>query len=181
MQDDLTDGVRWAIREGLADPDRVCILGASYGGYAAMWGTAKDPGLYRCAVSIAGVSSLRREVNDFGNSLFASKYRDDWQRMTPDFGVVSPINAIGRITAPMLLIHGKRDVTVDHSQSSRMFAVMQNAGKKVEFLSLPTADHYFTRQADRIAMLQAIDKFLALHNPAENAGGTRAMAERDGD
>lgn len=69
MQDDLTDGLRWAATEGLADPARACIVGASYGGYAAMWGIAKDPDIYRCAISIAGVANLRREVNDMGDSL----------------------------------------------------------------------------------------------------------------
>lgn len=131
-----------------------------------MWGIAKDPDLYRCAISIAGVASLRREVNDFGGSLYEGKYRDDWQRMTPDFAAVSPINAIDRMKAPMLLIHGKKDVTVDHGQSASMFGRMQGAGKDVEFVSLPEADHYFTRQPDRVALLQAIAAFLAKHNPA---------------
>lgn len=166
MQDDVSDALQWAVKQGIADPARACIVGASYGGYAAMWGIAKDPEQYRCAISISGVASLRREVNDFGSYLYSRKFRDDWERMTPDFAAVSPINAIDRIKAPLLLIHGKKDVTVDHSQSSSMFSRMQSAGKDVEFVSLPEADHYFTRQPDRIALLQAIEAFLAKHNPA---------------
>jgi dipeptidyl aminopeptidase/acylaminoacyl peptidase len=167
MQDDLTDGFKWAVSQGFADPKRTCIVGASYGGYAAMWGVAKDPDQYRCAISIAGVSSLRREVNDFGNYLKAGLFRDQWKAMTPDFAAVSPINAIGRIKVPLLLIHGKKDVTVDHSQSAKMFAAMQNAKKPVEFVSLPLADHYYTRQDDRVALLTAMERFLAKHNPAD--------------
>ncbi len=167
MQDDVTDGFKWAVAQGIADPKRTCIVGASYGGYAAMWGIAKDPDLYRCSISIAGVSSLRREVNDFGNALRGGLYRDQWQAMTPDFAAVSPINAIARIKVPLLLIHGKKDVTVDHSQSAKMYSAMQAAKKPVEFVSLPLADHYYTRQEDRVALLTAMERFLAQYNPAD--------------
>ena len=167
MQDDITDGLRWAVTQGIADPKRACILGASYGGYAAMWGVAKDPDLYRCAVSIAGVASLRREVNDFGHFFMQGKFTDDWKRMTPDFAAVSPMNAIARIKVPLLLIHGKKDVTVDFSQSDSMNGRMKGAGKQVEFVALPEADHYFTRQADRTVLLQSIETFLAKYNPAD--------------
>lgn len=165
MQDDVTDGMNWAVREGIADPKRVCIVGASYGGYAAMWGIAKDPDIYRCAISIAGVANLRREVNDFGGYLMKNKFRDDWQRMTPDFAAVSPYNYVARIKTPLLLIHGKKDITVSHGQSASMNGRMKDAGKDVEFVSLPLADHYYTREADRVALLNAMEKFLAKHNP----------------
>lgn len=167
MQDDLTDALQWAVGEGLADPGRVCIVGASYGGYAAMWGLAKDPGLYRCAISIAGVSNMRKEASDFGGSSRENLYRSQWAKMSNDFAAVSPINAVERITAPLLLIHGKKDVTVGHSQSDKMHAAMRRAGKSSEFVSLPLADHYFTREADRLALLEAMEAFLAKHNPPE--------------
>lgn len=167
MQDDVTDGVKWAVAQGIADPKRVCIVGASYGGYAAMWGIGKDPDLYRCAISIAGVSELRREVNDFGDSIRGNLYTDQWKEMTPDFNAVSPINAINRIKAPLLLIHGKKDVTVDHIQSVKMNNAMTKAGKTVEFVSIPLADHYFVREADRITLLKAMEAFLAKYNPAD--------------
>lgn len=167
MQDDVSDGVRWAVAQGIADPKRVCIVGASYGGYAAMWGVAKDPDLYRCAVSINGVSSLRREVNDFGDAFHGRLYRGQWKKMTPDFAAVSPINAIARIKAPLLLIHGKKDVTVNHGQSASMYSAMTRAGKTAEFVSIPLADHYFTREADRLTLLKSIETFLDKHNPAD--------------
>lgn len=166
MQDDLTDGLRWMTAQGIADPARACIVGASYGGYAAMWGIAKDPDQYRCAISVAGVSLLRRQVNDFGGTLTSGRARDAWERMTPDFAAVSPANSVDRIKAPLLLIHGKKDVRVDHNQSTSMHSRMQAAGKNVEFVSLPEADHHFTRQADRLAILKAMEAFLAKHNPA---------------
>lgn len=167
MQDDVTDAVRWAVAEGLADPARVCIVGASYGGYAAMWGIAKDPDLYRCAISIAGVSALKREVAGFANSMNVHLYTTQWTRMTPDFDAVSPINAVDRIKTPLLLIHGKKDVTVSSVQSTRMYERMRKASKDVELVLLPLADHYYSRQEDRVALLTAIEDFLGKHNPAD--------------
>lgn len=167
MQDDITDGVSWAVEQGIADPKRVCIVGASYGGYAAMWGLIKDPDLYRCAISIAGVANLRREVNDFGNAIRGNLFKSQWRKMTPDFGAVSPIKSVDNITAPLLLIHGVKDVTVDHKQSVSMNKAMRKADKDVEFVSLPKADHYFTREEDRLMLLKSMEEFLAKHNPAE--------------
>ena len=167
MQDDVTDGVKWAVSQGLADPKRVCIVGASYGGYSAMWGIAKDPDPYRCAISIAGVASLKREVNDFANELYGQKYRDDWKRLAPDFDAVSPINAVERIKTPLLLIHGKKDVTVAYAHSQKMYDRMRKAGKNVEFVSLPLADHHYRRQEDRVTLLTAMETFLNKYNPAD--------------
>ena len=168
MQDDLSDALAWLTKEGIADPKRACIVGASYGGYAAMWGLARDPDQYRCGISISGVANLRREVNDFGSALRGKLYRDSWVRMTPDFAAVSPINAVPRIKAPLLLIHGKLDITVDYGQSDAMFGKMRGAGKSVELVPVPLADHYFTREADRITLLSSIEAFLLKHNPPGN-------------
>lgn len=134
-----------------------------------MWGVAKDPDLYRCAISIAGVANLRREFNDFGDAIYEKKFRDDRNRMTPDFAAVSPVNAIDRIKAPLLLIHGKKDITVDPAQSISMNGKMRAVGKAVELMLLPEADHHFTREPDRLALLTALETFLAKHNPAPAA------------
>ncbi len=167
MQDDITDGVKWAVSQGLVDAGRVCIVGGSYGGYAAMWGIAKDPDLYRCAISVAGVASLKREVNDFAHDAFATRYTADWKQMTPDFDAVSPINAVDRIKAPLLLIHGKKDVTVSFVHSTKMYDRMHRAGKTVDMVLLPLADHHYARQSDRAELLRAMDIFLAKYNPAD--------------
>jgi dipeptidyl aminopeptidase/acylaminoacyl peptidase len=166
MQDDLNDAASWAVSNGIADAKRVCIVGGSYGGYASMWGIVRDPDAFRCAISIAGVANLRREVNEFGRYLQGGRYQDEWERMTPDFKAVSPLGQVDRIKVPLLLIHGKKDVTVDHRQSQVMYDKMKSAGKPVEFVSLPLADHYFTRQDDRVKLLSAMESFLARHNPA---------------
>lgn len=127
---------------------------------------ARPQRLYHLASAPAGVAALRREVNDFGDMLHGNLYKKQWQEMTPDFNAVSPINAIAKIKTPLMLIHGKRDVTVDHVQSQKMYNAMTKAGKDVEFVSLPLADHYFTREDDRIKLLSLMEAFLAKHNPA---------------
>jgi dipeptidyl aminopeptidase/acylaminoacyl peptidase len=167
MQDDVTDGVKWAVSQGLADARRVCIVGASYGGYAAMWGIAKDPDQYRCAISIAGVSSLKREVNSFASAMNGNISRDAWERLAPDFDAVSPINAVDRMKTPLLLIHGKKDITVSYVHSSKMYDRMRKSGKTVEFVLIPLADHHFARQDDRVALLSAMEAFLTKYNPAD--------------
>ena len=167
MQDDVTDGVRWAVDQGIVDGKRVCIAGASYGGYAAMWGIVRDPDVYRCSIAIAGVSSLKREVNHFAHSTTGNMAMDEWKRMTPDFDAVSPIKAIDRIHVPLLLVHGKKDVTVPYENSQRMYDAMRKAGKSVELVPLELADHYFERLEDRTMLLSAMEAFLAKYNPAD--------------
>lgn len=167
MQDDLNDGLKWLVDQGIADGKRACLVGASYGGYATLWGLARDADLWRCGISIAGVSLLRREVNDMGyNDLYETSNRNAWQRMTPDFAAVSPANAAARIKAPLLLVHGKMDATVPYDQSQTMASRMKAAGKPVEFVTMPKADHHFTREEDRLALLKAMEAFLQKNNPA---------------
>jgi dipeptidyl aminopeptidase/acylaminoacyl peptidase len=98
-----------------------------------------------------------------------NKFKDDWTRMTPDFVAVSPLGAIDRIKAPLLLIHGEKDVTVDVSQSKSMYKRMLVAGKTVAFVDLPLADHHFGREADRQKLLGAMGDFLARYNPPDPA------------
>ena len=167
MQDDLNDALKYVVDQGIGDGARACIVGASYGGYAALWGLARDAGLWRCGIAISGISSLRRDVNDMGDSLTGNRNMDAWKRMTPDFAAVSPLNFVDRIKAPLLMVHGKMDVTVDHSQSVSMANRMAAAGKPHEFLSLPKADHYFTRESDRLALLKAMEAFLKKNNPPQ--------------
>ena len=165
MQDDVSDALAWAVKAGIADPRRACIVGASYGGYAAMWGVAKDPDLYRCAIAIAGVSNLRNAQKGSDENLMAGKFRDDWKRMTPDFAAVSPVNAVDRIKAPLLLIHGRKDITVDFSESQDMYDKMRSAGKAVELVPIDDGDHYFGSLSQRTVLLSAIERFLLQHNP----------------
>lgn len=176
MQSDLSDGVRHLAGEGTIDAKRVCIVGASYGGYAAMAGVTVEQGVYRCASAVAGVSDLRRmlsfERRDSGGSN-NSRLRY-WQRFMgasglsdPSLDAVSPGRLADRVAVPLQLIHGKDDTVVPIEQSRLMADAMRKAGKPVDYLELAGEDHWLSRPPTRIAMLEAMVAFLQRHNPAD--------------
>ena len=168
MQDDLDDAVKWAVGQSIADPARVCIVGASYGGYAAMRAAERGEKPYRCAVSYAGVSDLkvmRRYDGQFLNGRFAT----EWLReQAPDLDAVSPIKRPQNFAIPILLVHGKKDRRVPYKQSASLAEKLQKAGKSVRYVEQPLGDHHFTREADRIEFLTELEKFLDAHNPADS-------------
>jgi dipeptidyl aminopeptidase/acylaminoacyl peptidase len=166
MQDDLNDAVLALAKEGVADPKRVCMVGASYGGYAAMRAAQRDGKLYKCAVSYAGVSDLNRMLNHDGGFLGAGA-RSDWLKMqAPDLKKVSPVNFAEQFSIPMLLVHGKKDRVVPIAQSRVLAQRLKGAGKNAIYVEQPLADHHFTRREDRLEFLNALAAFLAKHNPA---------------
>jgi dipeptidyl aminopeptidase/acylaminoacyl peptidase len=160
MQDDVVDGTRWLIDRGLADPSRICIVGWSYGGYAALMGAIKTPDLYRCAASMAGVTDLRRRLDRAAQSRFADL---NLPRFDSDPAVIaanSPVLHADSIRIPVLLAHGRRDFTVSVKDTEDMEAALRTAGKPVESLYFADDDHYLFREADRIAFLTALKSFL---------------------
>lgn len=166
MQDDLNDAVTWLAKEGIADPKRVCITGGSYGGYAAMRAAQRDGKIYRCAVSFAGVSDLGR-MKRYDSRFLGGEATGDWlKKQAPDFAAVSPLNGAAQFTIPILLVHGKDDVVVPYAQSRDMAERLKAAGKPVTFIGQPLGDHHFSRYADRLQFLQAMEAFLREHNPA---------------
>lgn len=167
MQDDLDDAVAWAVRSGLADPARVCIAGASYGGYAALRAASRNGGApYRCAVSFAGVSDLGSMVRYDSRFLF-SRSRRAWLRdVAPDFKAVSPVHHAANFAIPTLIMHGKKDRTVPPGQSRDMAEKLQKAGKSYIYIEQPEGDHHFSREADRLQFLTELEAFLKKHNPA---------------
>ena len=174
MQTDLSDGVRALAAQGLIDPRRVCIVGASYGGYAALAGASLDTGVYRCAVSLAGLSDLRAMLSHmhWPHSTLDDRSARFWDRFlgvsTPDdprLDAISPIKHIDRVSIPILLIHGRDDTVVPFSQSEDMADALRKAGKQVEFVQLDGEDHWLSRSATRLQMLQATVKFLEANNP----------------
>jgi dipeptidyl aminopeptidase/acylaminoacyl peptidase len=161
MQDDVTDGARWLIGQGLADPARICIVGWSYGGYAALMGAVKTPDLYRCAASMAGVTDLRRRLDRAGQSRFADLNLPKFDSDPAIIAANSPVLHADAIRIPILLAHGRRDFTVSVQDSEDMEAALRAAGKPVEALYFADDDHYLFREPDRIAFLKALDSFLA--------------------
>jgi dipeptidyl aminopeptidase/acylaminoacyl peptidase len=175
MQTDLSDGVRFLARKGIVDPSRVCIVGASYGGYAALAGVTLDPGVYRCAVSVSGVSDLPRFRRwTQGPSGRGGKAEDRWWdrywgATNPDDPIlvaISPSRHAASVTVPVLLIHGRDDTTVPFEQSEIMADAMQRAGKPVELVTLSGEDHHLSRGATRLQTLEYTLGFLRVHNPA---------------
>ncbi len=170
MQTDLSDGVRYLVKAGIVDPARVCIVGASYGGYAALAGVTLDPGVYRCAVAVAGISDLRRLLKREGWGR-TQRYWDRFMGVTgpadPTLDAISPIEHIDAIHVPVLLIHGRDDTVVPYEQSQVMFDAMKRANKDVELVTLKHEDHWLSRSETRLQMLEASVQFLRAHNPPD--------------
>lgn len=165
MQDDLTDGVQWAVAQGVADPGRVCIVGFSYGGYAALMGAIKTPELYRCAVSVAGVTDLidlwHHRNQYVGGAAVTDKQIgnawDDRDRLK----ATSPTQQAARIKAPVLLMHGMRDRVVPVDQSRDMDTALKRANRPHQYIELEDGDHHLSRYADRLKVFETLEDFLA--------------------
>ncbi len=172
MQSDLSDGVRALASKGMVDPKRVCIVGASYGGYAALAGVTLESGVYRCAVAVAGVSDLHKflyapDLDPKQSFNLRYWYRQLGVRSDGDPVVdqISPIKHVDKVSVPVLLIHGKDDSVVKFEQSRIMADALKDAKKPVEFVVLDGEDHWLSRSATREQMLAATVKFLEANNP----------------
>lgn len=161
MQNDVEDGTRFLINQGISDPKRICIVGASYGGYAALMGAAMTPDLYRCAVSVAGVTDVAYLVKSSRNF---TNYEVVKEQIGDDFKDLynrSPVSKADKITVPVLLLHGDKDrvVKVDHSR--KMYDKLKSNNKNVEYIELEDGDHYLSKNELRLTTFKALDKFLA--------------------
>ncbi|WP_331010896.1 alpha/beta hydrolase family protein [Sphingomonas sp.] len=166
MQDDLNDAVTALAAQGIADPKRVCMVGASYGGYAVERAAQRDGSLYRCAISYAGVSDLNAMLRYNGRFLGSGASKDWLRKQAPDLTGVSPINFPAQFSIPMLIVHGVKDRVVPVRQSRNLVQRLRKAGKPVDYLEQPLADHHFSRAEDRKTFLEAMEAFLKRHNPA---------------
>jgi dipeptidyl aminopeptidase/acylaminoacyl peptidase len=163
MQDDVTDATRWAIAQGVADAGRICIYGTSYGGYAALQGVAREPELYQCAIGDAGVYDLvlMKSRGDTPQSLYGENYLD--LVLGKDDSVLaqrSPINAIDRIKARVMLIVGGQDKRVPPVQGENLRNAMHKRGKEVEWIYEPTEGHGFYDEKNVAGMLEKMFAFL---------------------
>ena len=174
MQDDVSDGIAALVKSGYVDPQRVCIMGASYGGYSALAGGAFSPELYRCVISIAGVSDLPRMLSwgksRYGRNHWVVSY---WEKIIGEskserekLKAISPTNFADNFQAPVLLIHGRDDIVVPIRQSIEMYKALKKADKAVELITLKGEDHWLSSSETRLALLKEVDQFLQKHNPA---------------
>lgn len=170
MQDDLDDAMDWAVAQGIADPARVCIVGGSYGGYAALWAVLRNPERYRCAASWAGVTEWEGQLRYDRDYLGRLGYRAFKRRIKGEDGheldEVSPARQIARLDRPVLLAHGKKDKRVPFSQYETMLEAARKAGKELETLVVDDG-HGFTKAETEEAWYQALAAFLMKHNPPD--------------
>lgn len=171
MQDDLNDGVDWLASTGQIDAKRVCIVGASYGGYAAMWGAVRDGSRYRCAASLAGVSDVQALLK-YDRKLFsATRYYREWRTRVAgdeqtDLRTVSPLAYVQQIRIPMLIGHGEQDERVPVRQSHQMVDALTQAHADVSSVFYKEAGHGFDSAADLEDWLRRLEAFLGKYNPA---------------
>lgn len=161
MQDDIEDGARKLIADGIADPNAIGIVGGSYGGYAALMGVVKTPDFYRCAISVNGVSNVYDLVKD--RRAFWLSYNaidDQIGNDNSTLKAISPVNFADKIKAPVLLVHGTDDRQVEIKHSYQMRDALQHAKKDVTFLELPSEDHYLSNEKNRIDTFRAMGTFL---------------------
>jgi dienelactone hydrolase len=157
---DVIDGVRWAISSGVADPKHVDIVGWSFGGYISLLAATRDSALFRCAVSIAGISDLSLLSSESG-AIAREQIGQNYVKLKAD----SPRRHAEDVKIPILLIHGDQDLSVELDQSKAMAAALKSADKPYEFIQIPGAGHSLLRQSDRLLLLQNVEKFLQANDP----------------
>lgn len=168
MQDDLSDGIRWLIANGIADPERIAIVGGSYGGYAVLAGLAFTPELYRCGVDIVGVSNLLtfrktippywKPLNDMLNEMIGNpETEEEFLRE------VSPVYHADRIQAPLLVFQGANDPRVNKAESDQIVEALRSRGIPVEYYVRDDEGHGFLDERNRVEMYTIIERFLAEH------------------
>lgn len=179
MQDDLTDSVRWAIKEGIADAERLCIYGWSYGGFASLASVVKEPDLYKCGVPAAGVydQDIQYREADFAQSRWGPKYIDKVIGPTPaDRRAASPIHFVDRIKAPLLVVHGGEDARVPISHANALMKALDKAGKPYETLIKPNEGHGFFKAEHREEFYGRLIDFLDRHIGPKSPYADRSTA-----
>ena len=172
MQDDLDDAMDWAVEQGYADPNRVCMVGGSYGGYASLWAVIRNPERYRCAASWAGVTDFETQLK-FDRDFFDRRSSKRWERRIEgeergfDLDDVSPAQQAHRLTRPVLLAHGKDDRTVPFGQYTAMREAAEKANVPLEKLEIEDEGHGFSKRSNEQKWYDTLTAFLAKHNPSD--------------
>jgi dipeptidyl aminopeptidase/acylaminoacyl peptidase len=161
MQDDVTDGALWMIEQGIADPERMCIMGWSYGGYVALTATFNTPDLYKCSISVNGVSDLPAILYQDSNFLGASYWKRHIGEDKEQNKQTSAIYNIDKIRMPVLVIANRDDPTVDYKQSTSFVKKMKGAGKSVLYFEIKEGGHGALEGVGRAVILIEAEKFLA--------------------
>jgi len=165
MQTDVEDGADALVKAGIADPKRICIVGASYGGYAALAGATLTPDRYACAVSVSGVSDPMQMLSDAERGGKSTMGAEWWRKSMGDdmdhLKKVTPQRHVDQVKIPILLLHGRDDSVVPIEQSRNMNRKLLGAKRNVRFVELGGDDHWLSSASTRTQMLQEIESFLA--------------------
>ena len=168
--DDLADAVAWAVREGLGEPGRACIVGGSYGGYAALMGPVRHPELYRCAASINGVTDTTRlfsrfwtDISDQARRYVLTETLGDPVADKAMLERFSPLNRVAEIRVPLMVTWGQRDTRVDPAHSRRFVAAARAAGVSVESHEYTDEGHSFFLAENWADQFERVARFLAKH------------------
>ncbi len=175
MQDDLTDAVKWAVDWGVADPARVAIYGASYGGYAALAGVTLTPELYCCAVNYVGAADLEITFKDRGDDAYLRgsdfSYQREWVGPNAEWrAATSPVNLVERIRVPTLHAYGEKDPRVKIDHWTRLEPLLKKYGKPYEVIVERRQGHGFRDEKASVGFYRAMESFLARNLAPVRAG-----------
>ncbi len=166
MQDDITDGVNWLIKKGIADPKRIAIYGGSYGGYATLAGLTFTPDLYACGVDYVGVSNLLTFMNSIPP--YWKPYLDMMYEMVGNpenekelLERASPVFHVDKIKVPLLIAQGAQDPRVNKNESDQMVEALRKRGIEVPYLVKENEGHGFRNEENRFEFYREMEKFLA--------------------
>jgi dipeptidyl aminopeptidase/acylaminoacyl peptidase len=173
MQDDVADATRWAIAQGIADPQRICIAGASYGGYATLMGLVRDPDLYKCGIDWAGVTDIELLYTGHwsATSDMPEAYKrygmptlvGDLEKDAAQFAATSPLKQAARITQPLLLAYGGADERVPIYHGRKFYDAVKGANKQVEWVVYPDEGNGWQLVETRLDFWGRVEKFLDRH------------------
>jgi len=168
MQDDVTDGVQWLIKEGIADPKRVAIYGGSYGGYCTLAGLTFTPDLYKCGIDYVGVSNLLTFLSTippywkpFLESMYEMVGNPETER--DDLVACSPVFHVDKIKAPLLVVQGAKDPRVNINESNQIVEALQKRGIDVPYIVKENEGHGFHNEENRFEVYEAMEAFLEKH------------------
>ena len=164
IQQDLLDGVHWAIDSGYANKDRVCVFGASFGGYSALMAPIRAPGMFKCSIDFAGISDYAIEFDTsdtqesaYGRNYFAKAIGTD----SANIKAISPIDQLDQFNVPVLIVHGEKDPRVPLKNATELRSALDKAGKPYEWLVKPKELHGFYSEANNTEFLEHMQAFLA--------------------
>lgn len=170
MQNDLADGAKWAVAQGIADPQRMCIMGASYGGYATLMGLVNDPDLFRCGINWVGVtdqqlmysvnwSDTTEQIKTFG----LPRLMGDPVKDADMFRTYSPLHQAARIKAPVLMAYGGKDMRVPLVHGEKMRDALKGHNTQVEWVEYADEGHGFVDLKTKVDFWERVEKFLGKH------------------